>query len=383
MHRTPVTAEGSTGSMPARPAGRRPATVSLAALALLAAGLLAACTVGASPEPSATPAPSPSPPGSAAASPPATPTPAEPVSLRVGLGYIPSIQFAQFYLAQQAGYYRDAGLDVTFENKIDPELITLVASGTFDLGMADGTSLIPAVSQGIPVRYIATVYARFPNIVFAKESSGITSAADLAGRSIGIPGKFGSSWVMLQALLASAGLTPDDADVVTYPDFGQGVAVQEGAVDAATGFVNNEPVQLELRGEPAVVLRVDDAVPLPGNGLIVGADAAAAKEEAIRAFVAATLRAMEDIIADPQLGVDATFAVVPELAADPATQRAILDATIETWQSPYTEANGSGAIDRDGWSASIEFMSGLEGGSYVPNPVSTDDIVSEAFLPPR
>ncbi len=365
---------------PGQPRERRPTRRSsqLLSLVITVALTAAACTVGATPTPIApTQAPGTTP--TIGASP--SPTP-EPVALRVGLGYVPHVQFAQFYLADQAGYYRDAGLDVTFENKIDPELITLVARGAFDLGLADGTSLIPAVSQGIPVRYIATIYARFPNIVFAKASSGIATPADLAGRSIGIPGKFGSSWIMLQALLASAGLTPDDADIVTYPDFGQGIAVSEGAVDAATGFVNNEPVVLELRGDPAVVLRVDDAVALPGNGLIVGAETAATKESAVRAFVAATLRAMEDIIADPQLGLDAAQAAIPDLAADPVTQLAVLEATIETWQSDYTAANGLGAIDRDGWAESIDFIADLEG-DYVPNPVATDDIVTEAFLPPR
>ena len=349
----------------------------LVALVAAMAVVTAACAGG------ATPAPATSSPSAATPALTASPTPApEPVALRVGLGYVPHVQFAQFYLADQAGYYRDAGLEVTFENKIDPELITLVARGAFDLGLADGTSLIPAVSQGIPVRYIATIYARFPNIVFAKASSGIAAPADLAGRSIGIPGKFGSSWIMLQALLASAGLTPDDADIVTYPDFGQGIAVSEGAVDAATGFVNNEPVVLELRGDPAVVLRVDEAVPLPGNGLIVGAETAATKESAVRAFVAATLRAMEDIIADPQLGFEAAQAAIPELAADPATQLAVLEATIETWKSELTAAKGLGAIDRDGWTDSITFMASL-GGDYVPNPVSADDIVTDAFLPGR
>ena len=171
-------------------------------------------------------------------------------AMTVGLGYIPSVQFAPFYLADQAGYYRDAGLDVTFQNKIDPDLVTLVGQGSIDVGLADGTSLIPAVSQGIPVRYIATMYRDFPSIVFAKTSSGISTAADLKGKKIGIPGRYGSSWIMLQALLGSANLTPDDVQIVEYPDFGQGAAVQQGAVDAATGFANNEPVQLELAGLP-------------------------------------------------------------------------------------------------------------------------------------
>ena len=144
---------------------------------------------------------------------------------------------------------------MTFQNKIDPELITLLARGVVDIGMADGTSVIPAVSQGIPVRYGATIYGRDPNVVFSLGETGIETAADLAGTTIGIPGRFGSSWVALQALLASAGLTPDDADITTYPDFGQAVAVAAGQVDAATGFVTNEPVQLGLQGMDVNVLR--------------------------------------------------------------------------------------------------------------------------------
>ena len=149
------------------------------------------------------------------------PSPPAPTALKVGLGYIPSVQFAPFYYAHPQGYYRDAGLDVTFQNRNDPELITLVGQGALDIGIGDGTSVIPAASQGIPVRYVATIYAKFPNVVFAKASSGIKTAADLKGRKLGTPGKYGSSWIMLQALLASAGLTPDDLTITLYPDYGQ------------------------------------------------------------------------------------------------------------------------------------------------------------------
>ena len=140
------------------------------------------------------------------------------VPLTVGLGYIPSVQFAQFYLADQRGYYTAAGLEVELQNKIDPDLVTLVGQGAIDIGEADGTSVIPAVSQGIPVRYAATVYGTNPTVVIAKAGGGIASAADLKGKRIGIPGQYGASWIMLQALLASAGLTPADVTIVPYPD---------------------------------------------------------------------------------------------------------------------------------------------------------------------
>ena len=304
---------------------------------------------------------------------------AEPTELKVGLGYIPSVQFAPFYLAQQRGWYAAAGLNVTFENKIDPDLVTLVGQGALDLGVADGTSVIPAVSQSIPIRYVATIYGTYPSIVFAKTISGITDAADLAGKKIGIPGKYGSSWIMLQALLGSVELTPDDVTIVEYPDFGQGVAVQQGAVDAATGFANNEPVQLERGGEQAVVLHVDRIVPLPGPGLIAGTRTLDAKAGAIAEFIEQTLRAMDAIAADPRIGVDAAIAAVPDLASGRETQAAILDATIATWRDP-TGAKPFGSIDRAAWSASIAYLTGLD---MVPNAVTVDDVVRGDLLPAR
>ena len=63
----------------------------------------------------------------------------------------------------------------------DPDLITLLGQGAVDIGNGDGTSVIPAVSQGIPVVYTTTIYGQFPSIVVARAGSGITTAADLRG----------------------------------------------------------------------------------------------------------------------------------------------------------------------------------------------------------
>ncbi len=307
---------------------------------------------------------------------PASPS-AAPVELTVGLGYIPSVQFAQFYLADQAGYYADAGLKVTLQNKIDPDLIPLLGKGAIDIGSGDGTSVIPAVSQGIPVVYTSTIYGQFPAVVIAKAGNGIAKAADLKGKRIGIPGRYGTNWVMLQALLKGAGLTVDDVQIVEFPDFGQATALQQGQVDAATGFANNEPIQLRNAGIEPVVLTVDDVVPLPGPGLVTGTATLASKADALRAFTAATLDAMTQIQNDPQSGLDATFAAVPELGQDPDLQRQILDATIASWKNPRTGGE-LGSIDTDGWTQSLAFMTEL---GLVPNPVTVDQLVDTSLLP--
>ena len=360
---------------PSRPAIR---ALALAASVTL---LAAACTTGsASPAPSAQATPEPSAPvlvptPSASVAPSASPAALTP--LTVGLGYIPSVQFAQFYLADQAGYYRDAGLEVDLQNGRDADLVTLIGQGAIDIGNSDGTSVIPAVSQGIPIVYAATVYGQFPSVVLAKADSGIKTAADLKGKKIGTPGKYGSSWIMLQALLGSANLTTDDVTIVEYPEYGQAAALQQGAVDAATGFANNEPIQLRKGGIEPVVLTVDDIVPLPGPGLVTGTKTLSDKHDALAAFTAATLKAMDVIAADPQKGVDAAFKAAPDLAADPDLQRQILDATIATWKNPRTNAP-YGAIDTAGWQQSLDYLTTL---GMVPNPVTVGQLVDDSLLP--
>jgi NitT/TauT family transport system substrate-binding protein len=342
---------------------RQPISISGAVIGAVVVGLLAAAC---SPNASA--------PSSASSSASLSASSAAPTALNVGLGYIPSVQFAAFYRADQAGYYAAEGLKITFQNAIDADLVPKVGAGTLDLGLSDGTSVIPAVSQGVPIKSIATIYAKFPSIVFAKASSGITDADGLVGKKLGIPGKYGSSWIMLQALLASKQHTTADLTIVEYPDFGQGAAVAKGAVDAATGFDNNEPVQLALTGEQVTVLRVDDVTPLPGPGIIVGTATLAAKRAAVAGFVRATLKAMNEIAATPSIGVDAAIKAVPDLASNRPLQEAILAATIADWR-PSGAAPGSpitGAVDSAAWGKTVTFMTSL---GLVPKPVTTTDLV--------
>jgi NitT/TauT family transport system substrate-binding protein len=308
------------------------------------------------------------------------PTPVRPhEALTVGLGYIPNVQFAQFYRAQQQGYYSDLALEVTFQNEIDPNLITLVGQGAVDIGLADGTSVIPAVGQGIPIRFVGTIYEKFPNVVLTAADSGITDAAGLAGRSLGIPGRYGSSWIMLQALLQSAGLTPDDLEIRDYPDFGQAVGLRQGQVDAATGFRNNEPIQLARQGFGTNVIAIDGITPLAGPGLIVGEGTLAARRDAIQRFVSATVQAMSEIAADPSIGLEDAIAVVPELAADREGQLAILQATVEMWRTADTSEHGMTWVDRDAWARSLEFMRSLPD-SNIPADLTVDRLITQEFM---
>ncbi len=78
------------------------------------------------------------------------------------------------------------------------------------------------------------------------------------------------------------------------------------------------------------------------------------------------------------MGLDAAIVAVPELATAREAEAAVLAATIASWSGPLQDARGLGAIDRDGWTASIAYLATL---GLVKNPVVTDDLVREDLLP--
>src|SRR5437016_851596 len=85
----------------------------------------------------------------------------QPVTL--GLTYVPNIQFAPFYVADALGYYKDAGLKVTFRHHAanEDEFAALVA-GKEDLIFAGGDETVLARGHNVPVVYVANMFATYP-----------------------------------------------------------------------------------------------------------------------------------------------------------------------------------------------------------------------------
>jgi NitT/TauT family transport system substrate-binding protein len=285
------------------------------------------------------------------------------------LGFRPDVQFAPFYVAQQEGYYADAGLDVTIEHRQAPDVQRLVADGQAEFGVADATDVMIARTNGIPIRYVSTLYQSFPVALIGQEGTVPTEPAGLAGMRIGTPGQFGSSWHALLALLDAGGLTVDDVTIREYPQFNQVDGLSNGDVDLITGFRNNEPLQLEARGMDVGLLAVDDVAPLPGPGMIVGDELLASDPDLVRAFVDATATAQAAVIDDPDLGFAAAEVAVPEISEDPEVARAVLDATVELWEG---DGFANGAIDEALWVTGYETMERL---GFIDGSVPLEEMI--------
>ena len=279
-------------------------------------------------------------------SPSAAASDAELTDVLLLLGYQPDVQFAPFYVAQQDGFYADAGLNVSIEHRDAPDVQRLVADGDAEFGVADATDVMIARTTGIPVRYVSTLYQSFPVALIGPAGDVPTDPAGLEGLTIGTPGRFGSSWHALLALLDAGGLTVDDITVREYPQFNQVDGLANGDVDLVTGFRNNDALRLEARGIEVDLLTIDDVAPLPGPGVIVGDALLADEPELARAFAEATAAAQAAVIEDPDLGFAAAEEQVSSIDEDPETARAVLDATVELWAG---DGFADGRIDTTLW----------------------------------
>jgi NitT/TauT family transport system substrate-binding protein len=147
------------------------------------------------------------------------------------------IQFETAYLAQEKGYFKDAGLEVEIVNGADPAaLLAQVVSGDVDIAIGSWINVATSVAQGVPVQVIGGNGMVDPEAdnsgVLVPKDSGITELKQLEGKTIGVVGvKSGGDIPVLQALEA-AGVSVDSVKEVAIPYSGMEAALEQKTVDA-------------------------------------------------------------------------------------------------------------------------------------------------------
>src|SRR3972149_460667 len=184
-----------------------------------------------------------------------TPTPAPLTHVKLAMGYIPDIQFAPFYTAAEKGYFKEQGIEIEFVTMFENDSVPLVGTNEMQFALVSAEQILQARAQGLPVKYVMKWWDKYPVAIVSKAELGIKSPADLKGRTVGLPGLYGASYIGWQALLNAEGLPQDTAQLESI-GFTQAEAVAAGQVDAAVVYANNEPVKLADAGTQVNVIYV-------------------------------------------------------------------------------------------------------------------------------
>ncbi len=290
-----------------------------------------------------------------------------------------------FLVAEQKGYYKAAGLDPTIDaGQGSAGALQRVATGAYEMGFADINALIEynAKNPDAPVKAVMMGYDAPPFGVYALKSSGIKTPKDLEGKKLGAP-VFDASFKLFPAFAAKVGI---DKSKVTYINLTPPLrepSLKNGSVDFISGHYFSSILDLEKIGvkqEDVIAFPYADAgMDFYGNAVVASPKFIKENPAAVKAFVAATIKAWKEVVATPDVGIKATK--TRDGLTDEALEMKRLKMSIErNVVTKYVKDNGFGGVDMARLQRSSDAVASAIGLEKAPK---ASDLFEEGFLPPK
>lgn len=293
---------------------------------------------------------------------------------------------AGFLLAQDKGYFKAKGLDVTIDTgNGSVEAIPRVATGAYQMGFGDINSLIKFLDEdpSQKIKAVMMIYERPTFAVVGRKSLGVTDdPKSLEGKKLGAPPPDGA-FAQWKAFKQVAKI---DDSKITIESIGFPVRepmLAKGDVDAVFGFAFSVILNLKAQGikdeDIATILMAEHGLNLYGNAVLVNADFAEKNPDAVKGFLKALARGFADAVANPEEGAAAVLKRNETLNKDIEVERLTMANSMNI-KTPYVVENGFGGVDPARLSASIDTLKvsmGLKGN------VKAEQVFDASYLPPK
>src|SRR6187431_3794201 len=233
--------------------------------------------------------------------------------------------FGPIQLAQGKGYFKDAGLDVSFAvGRGGVDVAKQVGAGNAPLGgiVADGPIMVRG--NGVPVKIVAVFGGKGFMQLVVREDSGIEKPADLKGKTITVMSFQDTTFYALLGLLASVGLTQNDVNIQSVGPTGVWQFVAEGKSAGMAGVPDWIP-PVQAAGVKVRIIPTEEFFPHMAQAIAVSDRVIKERPEMVQKFVTAALRGMKDIIDDPNKAADDFVSFVPEWKGKEGVVKAVFD----------------------------------------------------------
>lgn len=218
-------------------------------------------------------------------------------TVRTQLGWKKLTQFGGHFAALKLNYFADEGINAEFLSggpNIDP--VRVVADGQADIGDANGSDIVIANSQGIPIQAFATIYQETPNALMSLKSNPVTTLAAMSGKTVGIPTGEES---LLEAMLRRDGVDP--ATVTMVPVGTDPSILSSKQVDGYIGYGTQQGLSLKQAGvDVEIVYFAQLGNPDYGNALFATSDELAEKADLLTRWLRADKKGWEYFVANPE-----------------------------------------------------------------------------------
>lgn len=285
--------------------------------------------------------------------------PAETITiLYAGIAYEPLL------LAEQEGYFEEAGLDVDIKAGGPPQdNLAQAVGGSADIIAAAWDTMVISTAEGMPVEVIAGNSVVSDTVdtsgVVVRADSGIETLADLEGKTVAFDSVGAGGTSEFNTALTEAGVDPSSVEIVAIPYASMQASLENGQVDAV--FPSDPFYQQIAEVESNTVIANPVRETRSGVPITLWAATSewlAQNPDSANAFIKALDKGIE-------------------FYNDPANLDAVLEVRAEVSQQSIDEVSSSltdmrSAIDDDATTAAIQQLVDAD---KVENPLSVDEIV--------
>lgn len=232
----------------------------------------------------------------------------------VTVGMIPTSSFAGVFVAQDQGFFEEAGLDVTVSVVSNAaSIVPAVLNGQMQFGTVATPPFLSAIDKGLAITGIApttgvtTDPEKDTGCIMVSSGSDITSVDDLVGKTVATNQIGSLPHVAATALLGNAGVDVDAVDYAPMPFPDMVGALEQGRVDALLVVEPFRSTGLESGNAECMSGLYTSAYDQePTDTMLVASDRLIESDpDIVDSFAEAIAQANQAMSDDPQLARDA------------------------------------------------------------------------------
>jgi ABC-type nitrate/sulfonate/bicarbonate transport system substrate-binding protein len=299
--------------------------------------------------------------------------------LRLALDWTPNTNHTGFFVSQEKGFYRDAGIELDIQSPLDDNYSTTPAKklelGDTDLAIAPTESLISYHTKATPfaMQAIAALLQEDASAIATLKSSGISRPKELDEKSYASYGARYEDQIVKQMIQNDGGKGVLECH---YPDkLGIWNTLVEGTYDATWIFTAWEGVEAENRGIELNTFKLGDyGIPYGYSPVVCAAENMIESDgDLLKSFLKATKRGFEFALSSPEQAVEI---LKPHLTEHDQEHLDLLKSQ-QSINSYYLKDGTWGVMEGEVFDTFIDW---LKVQNLVPNSLSADILYTNECL---
>lgn len=233
------------------------------------------------------------------------------------LDWTPNTNHTGLYVAEEKGYFEDAGLDVEIVQPPEDGASALVASGKAQFGIDFQDSIAPAFASDspLPVTAVATLIQHNTSGIISRKGEGMD-------RPKGMEGKTYATWdmevekAMIKNVVEADGGNYSKINMIPSNVTDEVTALKSKQVDAIWVYYAWGGIATEVKDLPTDYFAFKDINPVFDYYtpvIVANNDFLKEEPDTAKAFLSAVKKGYEDAIADPKEAADILCKAAPEL----------------------------------------------------------------------